>query len=158
MRRPETPAVIRELEPGDLPALAEMYRTFEPRGRAKGLPPVREEKASRWLEHLASTAGGLMAVEGGRIAGHVILAEQRGEAEVALFVHQDFRNRGLGGELIRAAVDLARRRGYSRLWLTVSPDNPAALRVYARCGFRAIPEKWFPDHEMELWLSAGAAG
>jgi len=154
MQAPGSEAVIREFRPEDLPKLAEMYRTFEPRGAAKGLPPVRDDKASRWLDYLSSKAGGLVALVGERMAGHVILAEGEGrEAEMALFVHQDFRNQGLGAALTRAAQEHARARGYTRLWLTVSPDNPAAVRVYRKCGFRIIPEKWFPDHEMEFWLS-----
>jgi ribosomal protein S18 acetylase RimI-like enzyme len=156
MEAPVCAPVIREFRPEDLPRLAEMYRTFEPRGAAKGLPPVRDEKASRWLGHVSAKASALVALVGERVAGHVILAEgEARDAEMALFVHQDFRNRGLGAALTRAALEYARAQGYSRLWLTVSPDNRAALRVYQKCGFRMIPQRSSPDHEMEFWLSGG---
>jgi len=149
-------AVIREYRPADLPLLEEMYATFEPRGGSKGLPPVREEKARRWLAHLGAHAHSLVAFPDcreTRVAGHVILAA-RGEAdaELALFVHQDFRNRGVGSALTRAAIRASRALGYKRLWLTVSPDNRPAIGVYQKCGFIMIPGRCFPDHEMELRL------
>jgi ribosomal protein S18 acetylase RimI-like enzyme len=152
---------IREYRPEDLPKLLAMYGTFEPRGAARGLPPVREEKTQRWLRHLGARASSLIAVEldgegRERVAGHVILAEgDDNDAELALFVHQDYRRRGLGTDLTRAAIEHARRQGRARLWLTVAPENAAAIQVYRKAGFHMQPGKWFPDHEMELWLSSG---
>lgn len=150
------PVHIREYRPDDRPKLEAMYATFEPRGEAKGLPPVRDEKARRWLSHLGEHAWGLVAfsdsAESG-IVGHAILAPYPGgEAELALFVHQDFRNRGIGQALARAAVDALRSRGGRRVWLTVSPSNRAAVRLYERCGFRFVPGRQPRDYEMELRL------
>ncbi len=88
-----------------------------------------------------------------RISGHAVLAESaRGVAELALFVHQDFRGRGVGTALVEAAVAGARQHGFRRLWLTVSTENRPALRVYEKCGFRVIPGGSSTDHEMELRL------
>jgi RimJ/RimL family protein N-acetyltransferase len=147
-------ASIRDYRPQDFEALMAMYRTFEPRGAARGLPPLREEKAERWLTHLGARAKNLVAMGSrGTAAGHVVLAEgDNNDAELALFVHQDYRGQGLGTRLAEAAVALARKFGYTRLWLSVAPDNLAAIRVYEKAGFHMIQAKWFPDHEMELWL------
>jgi GNAT superfamily N-acetyltransferase len=147
---------IREYRAADRPKLESMYGTFEPRGAAEGLPPVRTEKAFRWLVHLGEHTHSLVAFSDSaetQIAGHVILAPGvDGEVELALFVHQDFRGRGVGLALARAAVEAARRRGYRRIWLTVSPGNKPALRVYENCGFRVTPGRSSRDGEMELRL------
>lgn len=45
------------------------------------------------------------------------------------------RGRGLGGRLLRFAVDEARRLGCSRLTLLTDTTNDAAQRFYAREGF-----------------------
>jgi ribosomal protein S18 acetylase RimI-like enzyme len=37
--------------------------------------------------------------------------------------------------LLRAALDAARAHGYSRVSLTVHPENPA-IALYRKCGFR----------------------
>lgn len=123
----------------DLPALETMYSTFEPLGFAKGLPPPPGEKTSRWLAYLVEHSKSLVAEIDGSIAGHVIVADSgEGEAEVAVFVHQKHRRRGLGQALTAAAVDDARRRGFRRLWATASPGNEAAIRMVRACGFRVV--------------------
>jgi ribosomal protein S18 acetylase RimI-like enzyme len=159
MTVPEKTAIrIREYQPEDLVKLQRMYSTFEPRGAARGLPPIREEKTSRWLNHLGQRAKNLVALDPqGQIVGHAILAEgDDADAELALFVHQDSRGAGLGTRLTLAAIELAGKKGYGRVWLTVAPENIAAIRVYQKSGFHMLPGKWFPDHEMEIFLKQPA--
>ncbi len=133
-----------------------MYATFEPKGAAKGLPPVRDEKVRRWLGHLHEHTHSLLVFSDcaeEQVAGHAILAPDGSDrAELALFVHQDFRGHGVGFSLAQAAVQTARHLGLCRVWLTVSPDNKAALRVYEKCGFCATRGSGPHDQEMELRL------
>lgn len=146
---------IREFRPPDAMELRRMYETFQPRGAAKGLPPVRADKLTRWLQHLEGRGYSLVAVHraDGRVAGHVALVQSsESEAELAVFVHQEFRGHGLGTALGRAAVQHAEQHGCRRLWATVSPGNSAAVRMVRACGFRTIPSSRIPDLEMELVL------
>ncbi len=150
---------IREWRVSDAAGLRRLYEDFEPRGAAKGLPPVREDQLRRWLEHLEERGRSLVAVrrEDGRIAGHAVLvASGEGEAELAVFVHQQFRGRGLGTALGHAAIEYARRQGYRRLWVAVSPGNAAAVAMVRACGFRTIAGAQGPDLELELELRGGA--
>lgn len=141
---------IRSYQPDDAPALEAMYQDFEPRGSAMGLPPIREERTHDWLDHLGASARSLIALSGGRIAGHAILADSReDEAELAVFVHQDYRGVGLGTALSQAAVEQARKLGYRRLWAAGSADNVPAIRMVMKCGFR---RRMTPGDEMELDL------
>ena len=103
---------IRGLRVSDLPAIEAMYSTFEPLGFAKGLPPTPGEKTSRWLNYLLDHSTSLVAECAGGFTGHAIVAESDEEAaEVAVFVHQEHRRRGLGQALTAAAVEHARRLG-----------------------------------------------
>jgi GNAT superfamily N-acetyltransferase len=141
---------IRLYQPGDAPLLQAMYRDFEPRGFAMGLPPVREERTHNWLDHLGASARSLVALSGDRIAGHAILAESRpGEAELAVFVHQDYRRLGIGTALARESVKQARMIGYRRLWAAGSPGNVAASRMVMKAGFR---RRGTPSDEFEIDL------
>lgn len=145
---------IRRFEPGDFPKLETMYRCFEPLGGAKGLPPLREEKTARWLRLLGERCHTLVALDStGALIGHAVLADSaEGEAELAIFVHQTCRARGLGTKLARGLVEYARSNGYRRLWATVSPANTAAIRMVERCGFGTVPGGWSPELDLELWL------
>lgn len=61
-----------------------------------------------------------------------------GVPELSIWVAPDCRGQGLGGELLRAALDEARRRGVERVSLSVEAGNPA-VHLYRRSGFRPVP-------------------
>jgi GNAT superfamily N-acetyltransferase len=52
-----------------------------------------------------------------------------------LTLHADQQWHGAGTALIEAAVQLARRKGCTRLWVITTNDNVDALRFYQRRGF-----------------------
>jgi len=154
-----TSIAIRELAPEDGRALEAMYETFEPRGVGLGLPPASAEKTQQWLEEVISRCHNLVARRGSEILGHAIVAPSaEGEAELAVFVHQAHRRKGFGTALARAAVELARRLGYRRLWATGSAGNEAAIRMVRKCGFTRRSACSSGDQEMELHLQVQATG
>ena len=53
----------------------------------------------------------------------------------AVFVAEELRAHGLGTELMRWAIDEARRRGCARVQLTSNKARAAAHRFYERLGF-----------------------
>lgn len=62
---------------------------------------------------------------------------QDGEAEIGFGLVAEVRGRGLATEALRALTHEADRAGV-RLRARVNPDNPAALRVLAVCGFTQL--------------------
>jgi RimJ/RimL family protein N-acetyltransferase len=148
------PFEVRDMVPSDRVALEAMYAGFEPKRGAQGLPPAHAEGIRRWLDRVLAGGTHLLAVCAGRICGHVMLVPTNGDAvELANFVHQAWRNRGIGTALNRVAVDRARAAGVRRVWLCVEPSNRAALKSYERAGFRILPGgEWAPELEMALDL------
>jgi ribosomal protein S18 acetylase RimI-like enzyme len=57
--------------------------------------------------------------------------------EVTIGVESSYRGRGIGGQLLVALADLARKHGFQRLSLSVEPDNPARA-LYERVGYRQV--------------------
>ena len=57
--------------------------------------------------------------------------------EVTIGVESSYRGRGIGGQLLDALADLARRNGFERLSLSVEAENPAR-RLYERVGYRQV--------------------
>lgn len=52
-----------------------------------------------------------------------------------LYVHTDWQRHGIGGELIRAVAERARRHGHDRLVLRVNRQNQPAINAYLKHGF-----------------------
>ena len=89
--------------------------------------------------------------------GHVFLAfSDFGVAELAAFVHQDFRQRRLGTTLTHWLIEWAGTHQIRRVWALVASDNLPALRLLKRCGFRTA-QLTFPTIEMELDLAPSKA-
>jgi ribosomal protein S18 acetylase RimI-like enzyme len=107
---------------------------------------VRERAAmplSGWESRLSSPLDVVLgAFDEGQLAGIVGLAlEPREKARhkatlFGMYVSASVRQRGLGVQLVEAALAQARRHPELRLVkLTVTAGNEAALKLYQRCGF-----------------------
>lgn len=106
------------------------------------------EPLSFWVERIAG-AGGRSVVFGGfdgpRLVGSVALEfsarpKTWHKAKVlAMYVVPASRGAGFGRALVEAAIaHAAGRPGLRVLTLTVTEGNPAAIRLYQRCGFEAF--------------------
>ena len=72
------------------------------------------------------------------------------------YLAPDFRNRGLGVQLVGHAVSVFRRLGRQSLRLHVSAENKAAISFYQKLGFEKIGEDEgirAPLYLMELPIS-----
>ncbi|MFO7894939.1 MAG: GNAT family N-acetyltransferase [Longimicrobiales bacterium] len=149
--------VIRPFRDEDRPALKEMYDDFEPKRVAQGLPPGDAERRGRWLRDVLADGYHLVVEIDGTVVGHgMLLPFQEGEAELANFLHQATRDRGIGTRLNRALLELGRELGMRRVWLSVEPFNRRAIRSYEKVGFQRRPmSPWAPEVEMEVLFQPG---
>ena len=147
---------VRPFESRDLAGLQQFYAGFEPKRSAQGLPPDSVEGTRRWLKNVLSRGHHLVVEIGGVILGHLMLMpmEDRPDGlELANFIHQSVRNRGIGTVVNRIGADVASQLGKKVLWLSVEPSNRIAIRSYEKAGFhRLAGSLWAPEIEMEFPL------
>jgi diamine N-acetyltransferase len=119
-------------------SLMRMYEVFLPRPASQGLPPANPEVCEKWVKELLSAGENVVARRGDEIVGHAsLIPDTRGEAaEFVIFVHQAYRNRGIGTELTEAAIKRAKEVGFKSVWLTVSITNSLAIKLYRKLGFQ----------------------
>ena len=146
---------IRRSTPEDRDAIERMYEAFEPKRCAQGLPAASREARARWLDMVLGGGQHVVVERDDDVLGHgMLIPIDDQSAELANFLHQDVRNRGIGTELNRALLDLGRETGYGRIWLSVEPTNYPAIRSYEKVGFRRRPATgWSPELEMEINLA-----
>lgn len=146
------PFLLRPFRAADRASLLEMYDDFEPKRVAQGLPPGDSDHRARWLESILAAGEHLVVEVDGRVLGHgMLLPFGDHQAELANFLHQSIRDRGIGTTLNRTLVDRGRELGLRRIWLSVEPFNRRAVRSYEKVGFRRKPmSPWAPEVEMEV--------
>lgn len=148
----ETCAKVRPFDPySDMKAVADLIAVafgdeLEPAGQAM-LADMR--RAARWglfscpwsLWSSGSAAPGFVWVEEGCVVGNVSLrrALRWGGFLIGnVAVHPQWRRRGIGEALMRAAIQEASIHGARWVGLEVRAGNEAARRLYERLGFREI--------------------
>lgn len=148
--------VLRGYEAADREQVTAMYERFEPKRVAQGLPPAGPLQRGRWLDSVLGSGHHLLVEVEGEVVGHGMLLPMDGEsAELANFLHQSVRDRGIGTLLNQALVELGRSLGLRRIWLSVEPSNRRAVRSYEKVGFRRrFTSGWAPELEMEIELGA----
>ncbi len=75
----------------------------------------------------------------GEIAGYSVLSAGAGEAHLLnLGIAAQWQRRGLGRELLRFMIELAREVCVHKIYLEVRPSNLAGRRLYAAAGFAEV--------------------
>ena len=104
---------------------------------------ARQTFAWRRDELLRKSAGGALLVEiardldAGTDVGYCVSsldAEGQGEIE-SIFIEEAYRRSGLGGRLLRGALDWLAEKGAKDVKIVVACGNEEALGFYARYGF-----------------------
>ena len=147
------PFLVRQMEPADRAALHSMYLDFTPKRAAQGLPPETDYAQKRWLDHVLKGGDHLLVEVNDEVRGHLMLIpmDDGVTTELAIYLHQSIRGRGIGTAMNRVAVNLARLAGYRRVWLSVEVTNVAAIRSYQKAGFKRTPATlWAHEIEMEV--------
>jgi RimJ/RimL family protein N-acetyltransferase len=100
-------------------------------------PPVDiDERTATFEAGIAGPASNFVAVAGDQIIGLIhINPSHHGFGDLAMLVDRDWRGRGAGSALVRAAIDWARGQGLHKLSLEVFAHNEAAIALYRKSGF-----------------------
>ena len=78
----------------------------------------------------------------GVVAGYAIALAVVDEAEILnLAVHPELRGRGIGGNLLDAALTEVQSRGAEQVYLEVRESNDAARKLYAARGFDEVTRR-----------------
>lgn len=135
---------LRRGRPTDGAALARLFADVRAEGRWLITTPgaISQPSEAFWISELIRGAEhlALVAEADGEIVGNVLVSVDRGRATehigvLSISIARDWRDIGIGSELVRGAQAWAVERGLRKISLGVFPDNGRALAVYERCGF-----------------------
>ncbi|MEZ4641061.1 MAG: GNAT family N-acetyltransferase, partial [Caldilineaceae bacterium] len=140
----------RLIRPDDADHLIDLFHHLSPETRRRrfnvGLQNVEAQRVRQTAQELADvdnvTNGGAIlgfasTAEGERLIGVARLArfaygDTPNTAEVAVVVRDDFQGQGIGTELLRLLLILARQMRFSELTATVQADNIVIFHMLAK--------------------------
>jgi phosphinothricin acetyltransferase len=76
----------------------------------------------------------------------------RHTAEDSIYVHQDFRGRGIGAALLERLVDGAYRGRFHTVMALIDGDNAVSVRLHERFGFRQVGTFREVGFKFDRWL------
>src|SRR6267142_2429351 len=144
-RRGGTSVTIRDAAPADAEAVCRVYNqgiedrvaTLETELRT---PAERRE----WMATRGPRHPVLVAEIDGAIIGWGSLNRFNPRpaydhvVDLSVYVERAWRGRGVGGAVLTALVERARKLGYHKMVLAAFPDNAAGMALYARLGFTRV--------------------
>ena len=115
------------------------------------IPPLKQTLEEVQEEHRTGII--LKAVEGGRLLGSVRAHLKGGTVSIGkLFVHPDWRGRGIGTALLKAAEE---RFPQQRFELFTSTKSLRNLELYERNGYRVFRRQSVSDELEFVFLEKG---
>lgn len=133
--------IVRALQQQDWESVRAIYLQGIATGHA-----TFQTKAPTWDEwdksHLQT--GRMAAVADGLIAGWCALSPvssrpvYAGVAEVSVYIHENYRGRGIGAKLLDMLVHESENNGIWTLQAGIFPENTASLEIHKKAGFRIL--------------------
>ena len=151
---------IRRAEAADLAAIASIETAcFAPMRRSSRRAlrhSLRSPVQSVWIAQHGE------GPDAGVVAAAVLHHHARSFRIYSIAVRPEFQGRGIGGRLMRAILDLARRHGCEAVTLECDQGNVALVQWYERMGFvsgRVIRAYYGPgDHGLRMRLALAPKG
>lgn len=132
-----------ELRKQDLPEMMEVFNSvimedaYFP--RKEGLPDL--ETAKQWYQDHKKTGLFYLAarVDDDFVGGATIEPRTGKASHIAYFgmyLRQQFRGIGIGTQLLRRIIEIAKDKEFEKMQLNVFSSNPRALKLYEEFGFQ----------------------
>ena len=143
--------LLRPAVAADVEGLIQMYSQASPEDLRTLRDNVSDPDVIRyWVENLDySRVLPILAVVNNQIVGNATLHRKGGPdrhvGEVRIYLAKDYRGRGLGTEMIKTLIDLARKEGLHQLRAEVFASSPKVVRAFEGLGFerRCVLEDYF---------------
>jgi len=166
---------LRPARPTDARGLARLFADVRGEGRWLLTPSSAASEPSEafFIGEMIRGGGGLalVAEADGEVVGNVLVSLERSAVSshvgtLSIVIDRQWRDVGIGSDMVRAAQEWCRERGLVKLALSVFPDNDRAVAVYEHAGFEReglrrrqyLVDGEFRDELLMAWLpDAGEA-
>ena len=150
---------LRLARPEDADATREIYNT-EVTGSTVTFDLVPRSLAEQeaWLDQRSGAMAVVVAEIDGRIAGFASLSPYRDRpayattVEDSVYVHADFRGRGVARALLAEILDIATTRGFHSVMARVVGGHAVSIELHESLGFRVVGTEVEVGRKFGRWL------
>lgn len=137
---------FRNAKIDDLPVIVDIYNSTIPSRMvtADTIPVSVDDKIGWFYEHNPEKRPLWIVEYEGEICGWVSLQSYVGRpgfnptAEISIYLHENYRNKGLGKIILRKVLEECPKLGVDRLLAFIFAHNDPSIRLFSSFGF----EKW----------------
>jgi len=149
---------LRSTEEDDLPAILEIYNdailnltaTFD-------IEPKSLEERREWFHNHGNKFPLISAEVGGKVVGFCSISpfsQKRGYSptvELSVYVHKDFRQRGIGKMLMNEIIAKARELGYHAIISIIAGNNAPSVELHRKLGFEPVGHLKQVGYKFSKW-------
>lgn len=154
--------VLRVANPADAPAIAATYAPYvtDTVISFELIPPDEREMANRLAKTLARFPW-LVAVDGGDVVGYAYAGIHRERAayqwaaDVSVYLHENWRGRGIGRTLYTALFAILRAQGYCNVYAGITLPNPASVALHEAMGMVPVGVYRHVGYKAGAWHDVG---
>ena len=163
MPKPTPDLVLRDSDPGDVPAIAAIYRHAVLHGRASFelIPPDESEMAARRAALVAAGFPHIVATSGGELVGYAYAGPYRtrpayaNTVENSVYVRHDRHGLGIGRALLARLIDEAEARGFRQMIAVIGDSaNRGSIELHRSLGFTHAGTIRSVGWKHERWLDS----
>lgn len=137
--------LFRPVQSSDTEMLWRMFSTLSEKTLSNLIPPFTRERVEGWTSNIDyDKVLTILAVAQEKKEEKIVASASlkfnpqkilKHKAELAIAVHDNYQNIGIGSALIEHLLKIARKRMLIKVWLNVRAANEPAIRVYRKVGF-----------------------
>ena len=130
----DVPGIVELIANDELGRLRENFKTPLPEQYLNAFGKINSDQNQELMVMLNDSGAVIGTLQLSFIQYLTYQGGIRGQIE-AVRVHENYRNKGIGQELIQWAVDRAKKRGAHVVQLTTDKKRDAAVKFYEKLGF-----------------------
>lgn len=138
--RDERQVSLRFLNVKDKDSLYQCFSSMSDEALKWSMAPYTMERIQRWIDNIPNLIP-LVTEYKNKIVGYAGIYKfphprRKGIGDLAVYLHQDFHNVGLGTAMTEKLLELARREEMHKIELQVVADNAIAIHLYEKFNFK----------------------
>lgn len=154
--------LIRPIKPEDTPRMVRFFESLSPQsiyfrffGPLKQLPQSMLVRLTQIDSDRGIALVALYESESNETmlgVAHVFTENNRKHAEFSVIVGDPWQGKGIGAELLKRCLSIAKERGIEKVWGIVLPENTHMLALGEKLGFAVKKESGISEYELHIDL------